>query len=186
MRNLGPGKQRGGTIRTRGHAGSAANTGGSIHGPIRCIFADEVRIAVHRIPSGDRDVSPSGNHAIEGAAIDDQVLNERESASAPGLKNQLIALLEVAHGQLANRGGTLRPVRNAVDHKAAGATNPFAAIVLKGYRLLALFDQALVEHVQALQHRHLTTFNVHGIADELARNPGIFLTPDFQRYFHYL
>jgi hypothetical protein len=77
-------------------------------------------------------------------------------------------------------------VRNAVDHKAAGTTNPFAAIMLKGHRFFALFTQTLVKHVEALQHRHLTAFNVHGVADELARGLGIFLTPDFQRYFHYL
>jgi hypothetical protein len=74
----------------------------------------------------------------------------------------------------------------AVDHKAARAADAFAAIVLEGHRLLALFDQTLVEDVQALQHRHLCVLDVHRVADEFARILTIFLSPDFQRYFHYL
>ena len=48
-------------------------------------------------------------------------------------------------------------VRDAIDHEAAGATDAFAAIVLEGDWLFALFNQTLVEHVEALQHRHLCT-----------------------------
>ena len=53
----------------------------------------------------------------------------------------------------------MRTVGDAVDHEAAGAADAFAAIVLEGDGLFALFDQTLVEHVEALQHRHLRIYD---------------------------
>ena len=68
---------------------------------------------------------------------------------------------------------------DAIDHEAAGAADAFAAVVLEGHRLFALFDQILVEHVDDFEHRHLRIFNVDRVADELARFLTILLAPDF-------
>ena len=45
----------------------------------------------------------------------------------------------------------MRPVRLAVDHEAARAADPLAAVVLEGDRLLAALGELLVEDVQHLE-----------------------------------
>ena len=59
------------------------------------------------------------------------------------------------HVQLANRRPLEPSVRLSIDHEAAHPANPFAAIVVERNRILALLDQALVQHIQHLQKRHV-------------------------------
>jgi hypothetical protein len=66
-------------------------------------------VAVGRIAGGDGDVAAGSDDAVEGAAIDDQILDHREGGRAPGLDDQLFSVFEVAHGQLADGGGALGP-----------------------------------------------------------------------------
>ena len=62
-----------------------------------------------------------------------------------------------------------RAVGDAVDHEATGAADAFAAIVLEGDRLFALFDQLFIQHIEAFENRHVGVDIVHYVADELAR-----------------
>ena len=101
----------------------------------------------------DRDEAAGLDDAVEGAAVDHQVLDHREGLGAPGLEVELVAVLEVAHVELADGGAGLRPVRLAVDHEAAGAADPLAAVVLEGDRLLAALGELLVEDVEHLEER---------------------------------
>ena len=100
-------------------------------------------------------IAAGRDDAVEGAAVHDQVLDDREGLGAPRLQVQLVAILEVAHVELAERRAGQRAVRHAVDHAAAHAADAFAAIVVERHRLLALRDQVLVEHVEHLQERHV-------------------------------
>ena len=63
---------------------------------------------------------------VEGAAVDDQVLDDRECFSAPRLDGDDIAIVEGAHVELTG-GGDLRPVGDAVDDDAALAADALAA-----------------------------------------------------------
>ena len=77
-------------------------------------------------------------------------------------------------------------MRHAIDHEPARPADTLAAVVFKRNRLLAALNQGFVEHVDALQHRHLDVGNVDRVADKLTRLLTILLAPDFQRYSHYL
>src|SRR5271155_4953901 len=121
--NLGSGKERGGGIRAGGNAGSAADAGGRVHGAVSGRLADEMSVAIGRVPGGNGDVATGGNDAVEGAAIDHQILDQRESRRAPGFDDQFLSVLEVAHGQLADSGGRHGTMRDTIDHEAAGTTD---------------------------------------------------------------
>ena len=82
-------------------------------------------------------------------------LTTGKALRAPRLQVQLVAVLEVAHVELAQRGAAAAAVRHAVDHAAAHAADALAAIVVEGHRVLALGDQLLVQHVEHLQERHV-------------------------------
>ena len=107
------------------------------------------------LPVATRDVAAGGDDAVERAAVHHQVLDHREGLGAPGLQVQFVAVLEVAHVELAHGGGGQRAMRDAIDHEAAGAADALAAIVLERDGLFAFFDQLFVEHVQHFEERHV-------------------------------
>ena len=51
-----------------------------------------------------RDVAAGLDDAVEGAAVDDEVLDHREGRGAPRLDDDRVAVLERAHVQLAGGG----------------------------------------------------------------------------------
>ena len=61
------------------------------------------------LPVETRDVAAGGDDAVEGGAVDDQVLDDRESFGAPGLEVEHVAVLEMAHVQLADGGAGCGP-----------------------------------------------------------------------------
>ena len=78
----------------------------------------------------------------------------------------------------------LGPVRHAVDHEAAGAADPLAAVVVEGDRLLALLHQPLVDHVEHLEERHVGA-DVGGlVADHAPRRGRAGLPPDVEGEVH--
>src|SRR5690606_21348926 len=89
----------------------------------------------------------------ERRAVDDQVLDDRERRGPPRLDVDDVAVLELAHVQLARGGGPLGAVRGAVDDQRAHAADALAAVVVERDGLLALRDELLVEDVKHLQKR---------------------------------
>ena len=55
-------------------------------------------------PVGTEMKPPGGDDAVEGAAVDDEVLDDRERLRAPGLDRERVAVLEAAHVELAGGG----------------------------------------------------------------------------------
>ena len=62
------------------------------------------------LPVGTRDEAARGDDAIEGAAVHDEVADHRERARAPRLDGDRVAVLEIAHVELAGRGRRARTV----------------------------------------------------------------------------
>ena len=120
MGDLGAGKERGRSVGAGGDTGSAADAGGGIHRLVGDLLADEDVVGVRRLAGGDGDVAARFDDVVEGAAVDDEVLDDGEGLGAPRLQSEFVAILEVAHGELARGGGALRAVGDAVDHEAAG------------------------------------------------------------------
>ena len=91
---------------------------------------------------------------------------------------------EAAHVELAGRRGFHRSVRDAVDHHAARPADPFAAIVIERDRLLAGFDQPLVDDVEHLEERHVGADVARVVAPHRAGRVGTRLSPDEKSEVH--
>jgi len=121
---------------------------------------------------------------VEGAAVDHQVLDDREGFRAPGLQGERVAVPEMAHVELADGGVRQRTVRLAVDHEAAGAADALAAVVIEGDRVFLPLDQMLVE--QHLQEGAVLVDTVRLVAFHAAGLVGAGLTPDVEREIDHL
>src|SRR4029077_16516332 len=84
----------------------------------------------------DRGVAARLDDAVERAAIDDEILDERKRARAPRLDHDRVAVLEAPHVELAYGGAAVGTVRHAVDEKPAGAADPLAAVGVERDRIL--------------------------------------------------
>jgi hypothetical protein len=61
-------------------------------------------VAVLGAPGAHGDEAAGLDDAVEGAAVDGEVLDDRERGGAPGLDGDLVAVLELAHVELAGGG----------------------------------------------------------------------------------
>jgi hypothetical protein len=98
-----------------------------------------------------RCIAAGRNDAVKGAAVDDQILYERKCLGPPRFYINGIAILELSHMKLTNRRLLLGSVRDAVDDLRTYPANGFTAVMVKGYRLLALFDQVFVDFIKHLE-----------------------------------
>src|SRR5262245_24653899 len=97
------------------------------------------------------------NDPVEGTPVDDEVLDDGEGLGTPWFKIERVTILEAAHVQLAHRGTATWTMGDAVDHEAAHATDPLAAIMIEGDGFLALDDQGLVDDIEHFQEGHIWT-----------------------------
>jgi hypothetical protein len=74
-----------------------------------------------------------------------------------------------------------RPVGLTIDVKGTHATNPFAAIVVKGHRVIPAGNELIVQHIEHFQERHILRDISHGIVYHGALIAGAFLAPDFEQ-----
>ena len=75
-------------------------------------------------------------------------------------------------------------MRDAVDHHAAGTTDPLAAIVVEGDGRLPALDQPFVYHVEHLEERHVGTDVVRYVRLEPSGYIASGLSPDLERQAH--
>ncbi len=73
---------------------------------------------------------------------------------------------------------------DAVDDKAAHATDTLAAIMVEGDRHFAGLDELLVEHVEHFEEGRVLANAVKRVADHLAGIITIFLSPHLECQFH--
>ena len=118
-------------------------------------FGTRTMLASCAAPGVDGDVAAGLDDAVERAAVDDEVVHDRERSGAERLDVDHVAVVELAHVELARRRAALGAVRLAVDHHPARSADALAAVVLERDRLLALVDEPVVEDVEHLEKRHV-------------------------------
>jgi hypothetical protein len=184
VRRLGRREQLRRAVRAAGHAGTAADAGGCVHRAVGVVLRHGDRVGVRRGARRRGDVPAGLDDAVEGRAVDDEVLDQREGRRPERLDDDLLAVGEAPQMQLAGRRAALGAMGLPVDHDPAGPADALAAIALESDRLGALGDQALVEQVQQLDERHLVVGAVDLVVRERARRIRAGLTPDLQLQPH--
>src|SRR5204863_6519215 len=119
------------------------------------VFEARIEIASCSASGGDRHVAASRNYSIEGAAVHDKILHDGKCLGAPRLQIQLVAIFEMPHMQLANRGFPLRAMGDSVDHESTGTAYTFAAVVVERNGVFTLGGKILVEHVEHFKKGHV-------------------------------
>ena len=184
------------TVLTRSHTGTTAHAGRCIHALLRLVVRDQDVVGILRRTGPDRNEAAGLEDLIEGAAVHDEVLDDRETGAAPRLHRDGGAIFEMAHEELAGRHMIVRTVCASVNIQATGTADAFAAVVVEGDgtaalatafdgdRIASLPDQLLVENIKHLQERSvlLDTGNMVGL--EMTLGLGVLLTPYFQIEFH--
>ena len=178
MRDFGGGEERCARIRTSRDAGSAADAGGGVHGAVGGFLWNQNVVAVGSGARGGRDIAAGGDDAVECGTVDDEVAEDGEGFGAPRFEVQLVAVVEVAEGELAYGGFRERAVGDAVDHEAAGTADAFATIVLEGDGVFAFENQIFVQHVEGFEHRHVGVEPRLWVADHAAGLGSRRLAPD--------
>src|SRR5947209_6568861 len=167
-----------GTVGTLRDAGAALDAFGGVHRALLHRLRNQQRVRFDGAAGVDGDVAAGLDDLVERAAVDDEVLDDREGARAPRLDADFVAVAEVAHVQLAGGGAADRAVRDAVDHHAARAADAFAAIVFEMDRLLAALGQLFVDDVEHLQKRRVGADTFRLVGDEFAVRGARGLPPD--------
>src|SRR5712691_3039444 len=184
VRHLRGCEQHGGGVRARGDAGAAADARRRVEGEVRVFFADQDGVGVGRRARRRADEAARLDDSVKGAPVDDQILDDRERSGAPGLERQAIAVPEAPHVELADGGGALGSVRDAVDHEATRAADTLAAVVLERDRRLAAVDQLLVDDVEHLEKGHVRADALRLVGDEAAAGVRALLAPYPERQVH--
>ena len=177
--DLGTDKEHGAGVLTSGHTGSATDTGGGIHGLVGLVFGNGDGVGIGYTASGGADVTASLNNLVESGAVHHKVADDGEGLGTPRLNPDLIAIMELAHMELARGDTIVVAVGTAIDVEAAHAADTFTAVVVEtdgmGY---AVVDELLVEDVEHLKERAFRRNVIEMVGLEMAFGAGIFLTPD--------
>ena len=155
MAHLRRGEELRGRVRTRSDARAATDARGAIHRGIRRVLRHQNRVRLGRAPRRRGDVTTRGDDLVQRAAVDDEILDDRERGRPKRLHRDHRAILETAHPQLARRGGELGAMRAPVDHHPARPADPLAAVALERDRHLTIDNEPLVESVEHLDERHV-------------------------------
>jgi hypothetical protein len=96
-------------------------------------------------------ISPGLDDRVEGAPVHHEVLEDGEGPCPPRLDVDRVAVLELAHVELADGGPFLAAVGDAVYDLRADAADPFPAVVIEDDRLVSFLDQVLVHDIEHLE-----------------------------------
>ena len=110
-------EQHCGTVLTGRHAGAATNAGSRVHALLSILVRDKDVVCILSGTSSDRDESASLKDLVKGAAVNHQVLDDRETGASERLYRDGCSVLEMTHEQLAGRHVIVRTVGTAIDEQ---------------------------------------------------------------------
>jgi len=129
--HLGRGEEHRRGVLAGGHAGSAADAGRGVEGALGLGAADGDGVGLGRGAGVHRHVATRFDEAVEGAAVDHEVLDDGEGGSPPRLDDDDGAIVEAPHVQLTGRDPFVGPVSDPVDVETTLPADPLAAVVIE-------------------------------------------------------
>ena len=177
--DLGADKEHGRSILASSHTGSAADTGGGIHGLVGLVFGNGDGVGIGYTAGGGADITTSLNNLVESGAVHHKVADDGEGLGTPRFNPDLIAIMELAHVELAGGDTIVVAVGTAIDVEAAHTADTFTAVVVETDGMCyAVVDELLIEDVEHLKERAFRRNVIEMVGLEMAFGAGIFLTPD--------
>ncbi len=177
-------EESGGGVGASGNAGAATDAGSGVHGKIGVLFLNRNGITIGGAAGGNGNKTTSRDDAVERAAINGQVFDDRKGFGAPGFEINFVTIFKMAHVKLAYSSALEAAMGFAVDHHAAHTADTFAAIVIKGDRIFSLGDEGFVDNIEHFEKGHVLADVGSVVTYHAALVGGIFLTPDMKSEFH--
>jgi hypothetical protein len=128
---LRPGEQGRRAVGTRRDTRAAADTRCRIEGALGVELRYWHDVAVGRAARSHGDEAAGLDDAVERAAVDDEIADDRECSGTERLDRDLCSLGEGAEGQLARGRELSTTMRMTVHDHAAGSADPFAAVAVE-------------------------------------------------------
>ena len=120
------------------------------------VFGHRNGVGIGRAARVDGDETAGLDDAVERAAVDDQVFDERKRLGAPGLDGDRLAVLEMAHVQLAGGGAAfVRRAELPLMTSEHMPQMPSRQSRSKAIGSSPSADQSLVDHVEHFEERHV-------------------------------
>ena len=158
-------------------AGSAADAGCSIHTLVGILLGDGYCVAVGHRVGAYRDETAGLKDLVVGAAVDYEVLDHGECGRTPRLDGDGLAVLELAHVELAGSYALLGTVRMAVDVHRTHTADTLAAVMVESHGLLALVNEVVVQNIHHLEERRVGRDALDVVCFECSLRFGVLLTP---------
>jgi hypothetical protein len=142
------------------------------------IFADGDGVAIGRLASVHGNVTSSLDDAVKGRAVHHEVFQHGKRLGPEWFDDDGLAVLEMAHVELASGRAVHRAVRLAIDDEAARTADTFPAVVLESYRFFLAGNKALVQYIEHFEEGHVLIGH-DLVVLEFAFIFCVFLSPDF-------
>ena len=189
LAHLGRNEEHGRAVLAGSHTCTATDTCSGVHGGIGDFLADRYVVGILCTAAVERHITAGLLDFVESRTVDHKVADYGEGSRTPRFDSDGIAVVELAHVELAGGDALHGAVGMAVDVERAHAADAFAAVVVKYDGFFAFLYKLLVEHVEHLEEARAGRNVVERVIDELSFLFGTTLTPNFQFYadcmFHY-
>lgn len=183
MRYFCPYEKHGASIWAGCGTRTASDAGGRLHGAVRLGLWNQNGISILSGANVSGDKTAGLLDAVECLSIDDEVSKHWESTGAERFDINRIAVLELAHVELAS-GGFAGTVRDSIDGERAHAADAFAAIVIKRDGFLTFGSEVIVDDIEHLEEGTFAGDIPSLVIDESTLAFAVLLTPDFEMEVH--
>ena len=179
MTDFGANEQHGTSVLAGRHAGTAADARSRIHGHVSHVFRDGNGVGIGDATRGGADIASRLDDLVESGTVHHEVADDGEGLGAPWLDPDVVAILELAHVELAGGDAVVVAMGSAVDVESAHAANALAAVVVEAHGMCdAVVDKPLVQDVEHLKEGTIRRDVVDGVGLEMTLGTGIFLSPN--------
>ena len=178
--SLGRGEEHGSAVLAAGYASTTADASSGVESGVGCLLADGRVVSVRSSTGANVHKTAGGDDGVQSGTVYHQVTQQRESSSAEGLNPNGVAVLELAHVQLAG-SYLLAAMGNTIDGEGAHTANTFTAVVVEVDGLLALVNEFFVYDVKHLKERSFIRNVLSLVGFDAALSLSGLLAPNLER-----
>lgn len=178
--SLGRGEEHGSAVFAAGHASTTTNAGSGIKSGVCRFLAYGHIVGVGGSTGAHVHKAAGGDDVVQRGAVYHQVAQQREGRGTEGLDPDGVAILKLAHVQLAGCY-LFAAMGHTVDGEGAHTANAFAAVVVKVDGLFTLVYELLVNDVEHLQEGGFIGDVLRLVGFDAALRVGRSLAPNLER-----
>ena len=152
MADLGPHKQHRAGVLAGGHTSPATDARCRIHGHVCLMFRNQDGIGIGDTARGGTDVAARLDDFVESGTVHHEVTDDGEGLGAPWFNPDIVAIVELAHVELAGGDAVVVAMGATIDIQSAHAANALTTVVVEAHGMgNAVVDEPLIQDVEHLK-----------------------------------